>query len=563
MKIHVSGRARAGVLFLVASVLGCWGVFAGEKTVPMLFGENWWGLCSNFGRQMPFDAKSDFKCDLRVSNYSHQALSLLVSDKGRVLYCDAPVEATIGGGTIKFVSDRGEIILTENAGKTLAGAFRFASKTYFPPSGEEPDLLFFSAPQYNTWIELTYHQNEKGILDYAQSMLDHGLPPGVLMIDDTWQLDYGTWEFDPRRFPDPKGMVDKLHKMGFKVLLWMCPYVSMDSPSYRLLEFGRSPGTVKPRPKGGFVTEKDSLNAAAVRWWNGRSALVDLSHPNGRKWFKGELDALCRGFGIDAFKFDNSGIGDYCSVTPYDASLDAAGQNGKYAGLALEYPGSECRSVFGLAGKPIVMRLHDKEHSWSALERLVPDMLAAGMTGYPFICPDMIGGGAWSSFLPGASFDQDLFIRSAQVHALCPMMQISASPWNRLDAEHLKAFREAVALRQRHAPGFVALAKRAARDGEPILRNLEYNYPQMGYGKVLDEFMMGTSLLVAPSTKKGQRSRRVVLPPGIWQADDGAVLQGPADIEVETPLSRVPHFVLRSAGAADDDLYVKTQKEKP
>ena len=48
---------------------------------------------------------------------------------------------------------------------------------WFPPSGKTPDLLFFSAPQYNTWIELTYHQNEKDILAYAQSMLDNGLPP--------------------------------------------------------------------------------------------------------------------------------------------------------------------------------------------------------------------------------------------------------------------------------------------------------------------------------------------------------------------------------------------------
>lgn len=178
---------------------------------------------------MPFDEQTDFKCDLRVSNYANQTASLLISSRGRVLWCAEPVEATIGGGTIRFVADKGNVVLTEKAGETLAEAYRFASKTYFPSTGEEPELLYFSAPQYNTWIELTYHQNEKGVLAYAQSMLDHGLPPGVFMIDDTWQLGYGTWEFDPRRFADPKGMVEKLHKMGFKVLLWMCPFVSMDA----------------------------------------------------------------------------------------------------------------------------------------------------------------------------------------------------------------------------------------------------------------------------------------------------------------------------------------------
>ena len=529
-------------IFLLFATLSVCPVRADELSVKMLPGENWWGLCSNFGRQMPFNEKSDFQCDLRVSNYSHQSQSVLVSDKGRVLSCAEPVEATIGGGTIRFVSDRGKIVLTEKAGRTLAEAFRFASKTYFPPTGGEPELLYFSAPQYNTWIELTYHQNEKGVLAYAQSMLDHGLPPGVFMIDDTWQHGYGTWEFDARRFSDPKGMVEKLHKMGFKVLLWMCPFVSMDSPAFRLLEFGVSPDTVKPQPKGGFVTSGTTGRAAAIEWWNGRSALLDLSHPNGNRWIRGVLDGLCRDFGIDAFKFDGGGLGDYAGVKACDPTLDLAGQNARYAGLALAYPGSECRCVFGFAGKPIVMRLHDKEHSWAALQRLVPDMLAAGLIGYPFICPDMIGGGEFRSFMLGAPFSQELFVRSAQVQALSPMMQISASPWRVLDVEHQQVFLAAVRLRQAHAAEFVALAKHAAKDGEPMMRTLEYAYPGCGYARVTDEFLMGEELLVAPVVEKGAKTRKVLVPPGRWLGDDGKEVVGPVEIVVETPLARLPHF---------------------
>ena len=59
------------------------------------------------------------------------------------------------------------------------------------------------------------------------------------------------------------------------------------------------------------------------------------------------------------------------------------------------------------------------------------------------------------------------------VNALCPMMQISASPWRVLDKEHQKAFLAAVRLRQKFAPKIVELAKRAAKDGEPIMRNSE------------------------------------------------------------------------------------------
>ena len=528
-------------------------------SVKMLSGEKWWGLCNGFGREMPFTKKSDFSCDLRKDNYSHQALSLLCSDRGRVVWCAEPVGVKIAGGKIALESDKGEIVLKEEAGGNLAEAYRYASKTWFAPTGEDPELLYFSAPQYNTWIELTYHQNEKDILAYAKSMIDHGLPPGVFMIDDTWQHGYGEWEFDARRFSDPKGMMDKLHAMGFKVLLWMCPFVSMDSPAYRRIAFGRNPDDVKGYPtKGGFLVESQTPGwggvppPAAIRWWNGKSALLDFTHPNAVAWFDEQLGRLVRDYGADGFKFDGGGVmfysgfggdeGESKKTFAHDPSVSPSAQSALYGQFALKYKGSEYRNGFGFAGKPVIMRLHDKNHSWKALRRLVPDMLAAGLVGCPFICPDMIGGGEWTAFLPGAPFDPELFIRSAQVHALCPMMQISASPWRMLSPELQDVFKDVVALRQKFAPRFVELAKESARTGEPMMRNLEYCFPGMGYAEIKDEFMMGDSLLVAPVLKKGAFSRRVVVPPGRWRADDGQEVVGPSEIDIAVPISRLPFF---------------------
>ena len=527
--------------------------FADVCSVKMLPGEKWWGVCNSFGRDMPFSEKSDFSCDLRLDNYSHQSLSFLCSDKGRTIWCKEPVGVVIKDGKIAFESDKGEIVVKDNAGRNLAEAFRYGSKNYFPPTGENPELLYFAAPQYNTWIELTYHQNEKDILAYAQSMLDNGLPPGVFMIDDTWQHGYGEWYFDARRFSDPKGMMDKLHKMGYKVLLWMCPFVSMDSPAYRRITFGINPDDVKRYPvKGGFLMASREPGRggvpppAGVNWWNGRSALLDFTHPNAVAWFTEQLERLVKDYGADGFKFDGGGVEYYSKIGggyfAHDPDVSPAAQSALYGEFAVKYKGSEYRNGFGFAGKPVIMRLHDKYHSWKALQRLVPDMLAAGFVGCPFICPDMIGGGEWKAFLPGAPFEPELFIRSAQIHALCPMMQISASPWRVLPAEHQRIFRDVAGLRQRFAPKFVELAKDSARTGEPMMRNLEYNFPGMGYADIKDQFMMGGDLLVAPVVVKGAKSRKVVLPPGKWKSDDGQVHIGPATIEVDTPLSRLPYF---------------------
>ena len=532
-------------------------VVAESKSVVMLDGEQWWGLNNNFGTEMPFDAGTKLSLDLRQNNYGHQALSFLVSDKGRYIWCDEPVGVEIKDGVIALSSDEGEITLVENAGANVAEAFRNAAKKHFPASGEEPELLYFSAPQYNTWIELTYHQNEKDILAYAQSMLDNGLPPGIFMIDDTWQIGYGTWEFDPRRFSDPKGMVDKLHKMGFKVLLWTCPFVSMDTPEYRRVQWGMNPDDVKGYPtKTGFLTLENggfswgAPKAAPIGWWNGTSALLDFSNPNAVAWYDEQLSRLVRDYGVDGFKFDGGSVAFYTGrecmegrkTVAYDNTLSPAAQSALYGQFALKYKGSEYRNVFGFAGKSVIMRLHDKNHEWSALQRLVPDMIAAGFVGCPFICPDMVGGGQFSTFLPGSPFSEELFVRSAQVQALCPMIQFSASPWRYLSKANQQIIRDLVALRQRFADRFVEMAKKAAKDGEPMIRNLEYNFPNLGYGKIKDEFLMGDSLLVAPCVEEGQREREVTLPPGKWRGDDGKEYAGPATIKVATPIERLPWF---------------------
>lgn len=526
-------------------------LLAGTQTVKMTAGENWWGVANFFGTKMPFTEKTDLKIDLRKDNYHNQCASLLLSDRGRVIWADAQALFTLKNGEITVESDS-EIVVTKG-GDSLPEAYRFAMRKWFPASGKMPDPLFFSAPQINTWIELTYHQNEKDILGYAKSMVDNGVPAGVLMIDDTWQAGYGDWRFEPTRFKDPKGMMDKLHAMGYKVMLWMCPYVGMDLPSFRRVAWGTNPDDVRGYPvKGGFLAEKGKrpvangrVEAKACRWWNGYSAFLDFSHPNANAWFTEVLDGLVRDFGVDGFKLDGADLTAYNLKTC--EALDPKATNGSlnngYAAYALKYPFCEIRNLWRLQQMPVVVRLHDKPHTWEALRRITADMIAAGVIGQPFICPDMVGGGEWTTFIPGSPFEPDLFVRSAQIHALCPMMQFSASPWRVLDAEKQQIVRDTVALRQKFAPMFVELAKKAATDGEPILRGLEYNYPNQGYASVIDEFMMGTDLLVAPQMEKDATTRDVVIPPGTWKADDGTTVVGPKTLTVKTPLARLPHFV--------------------
>ncbi|MBR1921063.1 MAG: glycoside hydrolase [Kiritimatiellae bacterium] len=533
---------RTSALILLA--LGAALTARGEaREVAIDAGECWWGLATTAGTDEPLTAATQgFERDLRRDNYSNQAAPLLVSSRGRYVWSDKAFKCTATNGTLVLEGDAPFEVV--RAGSTLRAAYLAAAAAHFPPSGKTPDLALVAKPQWNTWVELTYNQNERDVLKYAADIAANGFPQGgVIMIDDTWQLGYGVWQFDPRRFADPKGMCDKLHAQGWKVMLWVCPFVSMDSPGYRELAFGMLDAGIRTEA-GGLVCQSPG-DPKPVSWWNGKSALVDFSHPRGAAWFARELRRLVDDVGVDGFKLDG-GDAD-CYKPPY---LVADGSSPselceKYAAIGLKFPLNEYRACFKMGGQPLVQRLCDKEHSWEAVRRLIPEMAAAGLLGHSFVCPDMIGSGSWTAFSPSAPhpYDPELFVRSAQVHALAPMMQFSAAPWRLLDARHLAAVRRAAWTRMKFADRFVALAKECARTGEPMLRNMEYAFPGHGWEKVADQFMMGDFLLVAPQTVKGAPARAVVIPPGRWRSDEGEAVTGPCTLSVGTPLERLPFFV--------------------
>ena len=521
--------------------------FGDSLNVQFLPGEGWHGGATLFGNDAPYGLKTgELKFDIRTDNYSNQSAPFLVSTKGRYIWSDKAFACSIADGRILIEGDA-PIELT-TGGKTLKEAFLAAAKRHFPASGKLPDLALIEKPQWNTWVELTYNQNQKDVLAYARAVKENGFPSGgVLMIDDTWQLGYGVWQFDPRRFPDPKGMIDELHAMGWKVMLWVCPFVSMDSPGYRELAFGLK-DTGNRTHAGGLICETPG-DPKPVKWWNGKSAILDFTDPLGADWFARELTNLQKNFGVDGFKLDAGDMDEYKSpyVTHEKASPSELCE--AYAKIGLRFPLNEYRACFKQGGQPLVQRLCDKDHNWKAVQMLVPHMIQAGLLGYSFVCPDMIASGSWMAFAPDAPspYEPEIFVRSAQVHALAPMMQFSAAPWRMLKGETLEAVRSAAWLRMRFTPYILRVAKACAASGDPMLRSMEYEFPGNGWEAVTDQFMMGSDLLVAPQTVKGATERSVAVPPGRWVADDGRVVSGPAVITVKTPLSRLPYFMREGA----------------
>jgi alpha-glucosidase (family GH31 glycosyl hydrolase) len=509
------------------------------RRVTILPDESWWGGAIHDGYLMPFN--SSYKCDLRLDIKGNQASPFLLSDRGRFIWSDDPF-------AVAFVDreDRLEIELTgerfalEEGFGDLAGAFQAASSRHFPASGRMPDPLNFLAPQYNTWIEMEYNPTQEKVLKYAAEILANGLPPGVLMIDDGWFVDHGNWCFDPVRFPDPRSMTRWLHAEGFAVVLWVSPFISPDSGIFRDLS-----------SRDQLVRRSDG-NPAIRSWWNGYSALLDVSHPGAIAFLQGQLSHLKEEFGIDGFKFD---AGDPEYIKPTDLtfeSLSPVGYCQAWAEIGLSYPHfNELRACWKMGGQPLIQRLRDKHHVWGkeGLADIIPNGIAQGLAGYSFICPDMVGGGNIASFTdPAFRLDQELFVRTLQCSVLFPVLQFSIAPWRVLDEEHWLFCRTAIEIRERLASTILDLVASSATTGEPILRPMSYVFPDSGLAGINDQFMLGENILVAPVCTKGARSRKVSFPVGNWVGDDGEVIVGPCLRDVEAPISRLPWYQIAQGG---------------
>jgi alpha-glucosidase len=283
-------------------------------------------------------------------------------------------------------------------------------------------------------------------------------------------------------------------------------------------------------------------------WWDGFSNVIDLSNPKGYRWFKTQLDYLVSEYGVDGFKFDGGDAIHYSDTRflsetrSYKQDISPNEHSELFVKLGLEYPFNEYRASWKMGGQAIAMRLRDKEHHWEDLAKLVPGSINQGLMGYPYTCPDLIGGGEYLSFSNLETIDQELIVRAAQCHALMPMMQFSVAPWRVLSKENLLICVAMADLHVRLGEEIIALAREAASTGEPIIRSMEYAYPGSDYVDITDQFLLGDQILVAPVTEKGAISREIVFPEGKWEGDDGSVVEGPATIEVAAPIERLPWY---------------------
>jgi alpha-glucosidase (family GH31 glycosyl hydrolase) len=181
--------------------------------------------------------------------------------------------------------------------------------------------------------------------------------------------------------------------------------------------------------------------------------------------------------------------------------------------------------------------------SWGGLQAQLPQMLHMGLCGLPFIHSDAGG------FAQGTK-DEELYTRWLQLSCFSPILRphgsgIPSEPvyFNDTTQQIVRSFMK---LRYQLLPYIYTLAFQANTEGVPIVRPLFYEFPedQETYD-IVNQYMFGENMLVAPVIKRGQKTMQVYLPAGIswYNFWDNTKYEGGQWIDIETPLETMPIFV--------------------
>lgn len=370
---------------------------------------------------------------------------------------------------------------------------------------------------------------------------------------------YGAW-------PDPKAMVDGLHDLGIKVLLWQIPLLK-----------------ARPAPRSQAMYDRDVMvgRGYAVRqaggrpyrnrgWWFPGALLPDFTSDEARDWWLAKRRYLLEEVGIDGFKTDGGEHAWGDDLRYADGSHGDAGNNRYPVAYAAAYhellsrSGRDCitfsRAGFtGSAAYPCHWA-GDEESSWEAFRASVTAGLTAGASGIFFWGWDLAG---FSGEIPGA----ELYLRAAAMACFCPIMQYHSefnfhrepsrdrTPWNiaarTSDSRVLPVYRRFAMLRDLLVPYLSAQAERAVETSKPLMRALFFECcDDQEIWNWTHEYFLGDHILVAPVIQPGVESWSVYLPAGDWvDAWTEQEISGPARIERPTPLDEIPVYL--RAGARD------------
>lgn len=149
---------------------------------------------------------------------------------------------------------------------------------------------------FGLWLSTSFttDYSEATVMSFIEGMHERDIPLEVFHFDCYWMKGFEWCNFiwDEKLFPDPKGMIERIHQKGIKVCVWINPYIAQKSPLFK-----------EGAEKGYFIKTADQKQVWQWDMWQAGQGIVDFTNPSAVKWYQNHLAALLD-MGVDAFKTD-------------------------------------------------------------------------------------------------------------------------------------------------------------------------------------------------------------------------------------------------------------------
>jgi alpha-glucosidase (family GH31 glycosyl hydrolase) len=432
---------------------------------------------------------------------------------------------------------------------------------------------------YRPWGSDNEWNSQARVEREVERSLAEGVPIGVVVIE-AWSDEGTIWIWNdaeyqahedgsPHRlrdftfpsdglWPDPVGMVNKLHDLGVKVVLWQIPVIPDHATDVPQLIADR-----RVLVENGFaIREEDGRPYRNRGWWFPRALLPDFTSVEARRWWT-EKRRYLDGFKTDGgehawgveLRFADGTRGDVSNnrfpnlyAQAFHELLHSTGTDGMtfsragHAGAG-SFPGH-------WAG--------DERSTWEAFRASITAGLTAGASGVFAWGWDH---GGFSGEVPTA----ELYARSAAMAALCPIMQYHAennghrspsrarTPWNIAertgDPIALDVYRKFALLRDRLVGYLVEQARLSSERSVPLMRALFFEWTDdERIWEFPRQYLLGDDLLVSPVTEPGATDWSTYLPEAEWvDAWTGSPEAGGRVVSRAVPIDEIPVYVRASA----------------
>jgi alpha-D-xyloside xylohydrolase len=424
---------------------------------------------------------------------------------------------------------------------------------------------------YGFWQSRQRYQTQDELLGVAREYRKRGLPLDAIVQDwFYWPEDaWGSHDFDASRYPDPKAMVDALHKdnVHFMISVWAKFYPTTDN--YRALD------------AKGFMYRKNV--ELGTKDWVGPGYLnshFDPYAPEAREMFWHQIETKLKPIGVDGWWLDNT-------EPDIHSNLDRASLLERMGPTALG-PAAQYFNTYALKVSQAVYEGERKSATpdkrvyiltrsgtaglqryaastwsgdvaarWDDLYRQIAAGANMSMSGLPNWTFDIGGFAVESRYLKPLPKDlaewRELNLRWFQFGTFAPIFRSHGEAplreiWNIAPPGH-EVYESLAAydrLRYRLMPYIYTLAAGTYHHDGTIMRGLVMDFPNDPKAlDVNDQYMFGPAFLVNPVHEYAARSRKVYLPAGARWYDfhSGEVHDGGKEIDAAAPLARMPLFV--------------------